>query len=240
MKILFRILLSTLCLSSSAIALADANTSLMEQCISKFNFKSLGRMSETLLSHSPNFNSAARLLRDREGMNYQLLGYEIPRDSNGPYQIQDCAYSTIMDEIIASDKTKLTAEEKTTLTQLRAQDFSKIDHKKYFELIGKLDFKNDPRFKEFDEQNKFFMRENSILDTKNKIQYYFIPKPITRAELCEDLKGKFHTNGTAKVDRYAFCMGTQTHQDTRTCTNQYGEPCGSQYDKSINGYALKD
>lgn len=84
---------------------------------------------------------------------------------------------------------------------------------------------------------------NNIFDNKNKIVFNFTNpgvKTQSREELCADLKGKYNTipNTNVKVDRYAFCMGTQVHQGP-TCQNQYGDPCGTQYDKSRAGYTIK-
>ncbi|WP_336167360.1 hypothetical protein [Acinetobacter sp. 161(2023)] len=89
---------------------------------------------------------------------------------------------------------------------------------------------------------------NTITDKNNKIKFEFETmeqiggrkqqeNQKAREELCADLKGKFDRG----VDRYAYCMGTKTFQHKQQgCQNQYGEACGSQYDKSINGYSLKD
>lgn len=76
--------------------------------------------------------------------------------------------------------------------------------------------------------------DNNILNKTNKIQFNFSTnfiKEKSREEICEDLKGKFETNGT---DRYAFCMGTQTHQGP-TCQNNHGDPCGTKSEKSRAG-----
>lgn len=73
---------------------------------------------------------------------------------------------------------------------------------------------------------------NKILDNKNKIQFNFIPKSITRAETCSDLKGK-------PDNSYEFCMGIRTFKQAE-CQDSYGNPCGSKYDKSINGCSLKE
>ncbi|WP_322977410.1 hypothetical protein [Acinetobacter pittii] len=78
--------------------------------------------------------------------------------------------------------------------------------------------------------------EKTIIDKKNKIKFELTNVvPPTRAEICADKKGKFDYG----FDEYAFCMGTKVHQ-APTCQNQYGDPCGTKYDKSRAGYTIKD
>jgi len=82
--------------------------------------------------------------------------------------------------------------------------------------------------------DSYTVSENNILNKTNKIQFNFSTnfiKEKSREEICADLKGKFETNGT---DRYAFCMGTQTHQGP-TCQNSAGHPCGTKYEQSRAG-----
>ncbi|MGK8803570.1 hypothetical protein [Acinetobacter seifertii] len=84
---------------------------------------------------------------------------------------------------------------------------------------------------------------NNIFDNKNKIVFNFTNSRVktqSREELCADLKGKYDTHphdSSIKVDRYAFCMGTQVHQ-APTCKNSHGDPCGTTYDKSRAGYTI--
>ncbi|MDC5107779.1 hypothetical protein OHW62_10145 [Acinetobacter baumannii] len=88
--------------------------------------------------------------------------------------------------------------------------------------------------------------EHTLTDKINKIKFEFeTTEQISkrrqeanqkeREELCADLKGKIDRG----VDRYAYCMGTKTYQEPPKCQNQYGDPCGTQYDKSRAGYTIK-
>lgn len=84
--------------------------------------------------------------------------------------------------------------------------------------------------------NSFEYSQNTIIDKSKKFKFEFTNVvPPKRADICADKKGKFDYG----FDEYAFCMGTKVHQSS-TCQNQYGDPCGTKYDKGRAGYTIRE
>lgn len=200
MKFLTNILLSSLCLTFSAAALANEGNISVEKC-----------------AQSEGFVSIPPVQTNKSYPGYTTKFYKDTRTDgiNGTDRVVDCMETNLVE----------------TLKALKAEKMSKEEEDATF-------------MKKVEEYEKTYRRDgNIIFDDKNKIAFDLTTtseKRQSREELCEDYKGKYETypNSNVKIDKYAYCMGTKVHKGP-TCQNQYGDPCGTQYDKSSIGYTIK-
>lgn len=200
MKFLTGILLSTLCLASSAIASAQDKL-IVSQCAEHRGFVPITKNTDKATIEGASVKS-----------------YNSTNSHSSILDLLLCVNQSVLDSYITNSNS-----DELTDKQIEERD--------------------DKAFDEFT-ANYSTVGNNSIIDKKNKVQYFFhntsvMPtaparKEQSREELCADLKGKFEPRGT---DRYAFCMGTQVHQGP-TCKNSHGDPCGTTYDKSRAGYTI--
>ncbi|MDO7412036.1 hypothetical protein Q5X48_09450 [Acinetobacter baumannii] len=211
MKFFTYLFLSTVCLSYSAASSAEDEL-LVPQCAEKLGFQPIVKDTDRLSIEGGTVKS-----------------YSTTDPNLTIYRVESC-----LENIFRRKEPK----------QFTAAEWMELPLDKKREIYRELNRKATKAY------NEAFTLEDPdiIVDKHNKIQYFFhIPKieqPIkvqSREELCADLKGKYDTHprdSSIKVDRYAFCMGTQVHQGP-TCKNSHGDPCGTQYDKSRAGYTIK-
>jgi len=224
MKLAISLLLSVLSLTYSTISMAESTVSsadkdkaLVEACLKDPFARVYGYYFVPNEQQRPHFFEEEKKTQNLEG--YKVFNYMntirstramteseiLKNDIESTKRVADCLKNELYESVFSDEDVKLSNEQ----------------YKNKEKEAEKL-------------ADSYTVSENNILNKTNKIQFNFSTnfiKEKSREEICEDLKGKFETNGT---DRYAFCMGTQTHQGP-TCQNNHGDPCGTKSEKSRAG-----